>query len=514
VDRALTVLLVEDEPAHVALVERAFEDAPDRTELRVATTLRSAQAAVEAAQPDVVVADFRLPDGDGTALLPGEDAQPAFPVVIMTSQGDEQVAVDAIKRGAIDYIVKSDLTLAAMPRIAQRVSRQWDHVMARRRLEDQLQVAQRMDALGRLAGGVAHDFNNLLTVILGNAELLSAQVANDTEAQTYAGEILDAGRRAADLARRLLTFGRRQIGRRAAVDPHELVLRLDGMLRRLLGARWELVPVLTPGAWPVEVDAGQVEQVLVNLVVNARDATPDGGRITIEVANVEVTAPQAAPAIDLPPGEYVRFRVCDNGPGIAGHLLGSIFEPFFTTKGESGGTGLGLAICYGIAKAHAGHISVENQVTGGAAFDLLLPRSARTTEAARDDPAETARWPTGAGIRVLLVEDDASVRAIAAASLRAQGYEVRDAALAVEALERAFEGAPPDLLVTDVVLPQMSGRQLATKLRQMLPGLKILFVSGYGGADAGDEAAFLEKPFTPASLVDAVGRVLWAGGRR
>ncbi|MCL4845009.1 MAG: response regulator [Acidobacteria bacterium] len=514
-DRALNVLLVEDEPAHVALVERAFEDASGRAELRIATTLRSAQAAVEAAQPDVVVADFRLPDGDGTALLPGEDAEPAFPVVIMTSQGDEQVAVDAIKRGAIDYIVKSDVTLAAMPRIAQRVSRQWDHVRARRRLENQLQLAQRMDALGRLAGGVAHDFNNLLTVILGNAELLTAHVAQDEEARAYTGEILDAGRRAADLARRLLTFGRRQTGRRASVDPDALVLRLDGMLRRLLGARWEFVPVMAPGTWPIDVDAGQVEQVLVNLVVNARDATPDGGRITIEVGNVEVAVQEGAPAIDLPPGEYVRFRVCDEGPGIPEPLLGSIFEPFFTTKGETGGTGLGLAICYGIAKAHGGHVLVENLPRGGAAFDLLLPRSARPTAAARDEPRDTARWPTGAGIQVLLVEDDASVRAMAAASLRAHGYEVRDAALAVEALERAFEGAPPDLLVTDIVLPQMSGRQLAAKLKLVLPGLKVLFISGYGGPGEGaEEAGFLEKPFTPASLIDAVGRVFWTGRRR
>jgi len=375
-------------------------------------------------------------------------------------------------------------------------------------LAEQLREAQKMEAIGRLAGGVAHDFNNILTSVLSTAELMKRDLPQDHPCRADADQIQEDAERAAELTRQLLAFARRQMVAPRVVRVEERTLRLEKMLSRVLGENVALVTRFAADCWPVLVDPGQLEQVVVNLAVNARDAMPDGGRLVISAENA--TVPSGARVGSLAPGDYVVLAVTDSGRGMTKEVLARIFEPFYTTKG-SRGVGLGLATCYGIVRQAGGDILAESTPGAGSRFRVYLPRAAAAT-AVDDEPA--AR-DVGGTETVLLVEDDAHVRRVAVRALADLGYRVLEAGTAREAAERAdAQAGPVDVVVMDAVLPDGNGRDAAEGLRMRRPGIAVLFVSGYAedllvhrGVPARG-LRFLPKPYTPRGLAAAVRAAL------
>ena len=381
-----------------------------------------------------------------------------------------------------------------------------------RTLESQLRQAQKMEAVGRLAGGVAHDFNNLLTVIQNYGTLIADELPESSPIRADLDEILKASTRAAELTRQLLAFGRKQVLQPRVLDANEQVASVAGMLRRVIGEDITLETELCAGAWPAFADPGQLEQVLMNLAVNARDAMPDGGTLRLRTANATVCGPTLARP-GLAAGEYVTLVVEDTGYGIDPKVLPNIFEPFYTTKAPGAGTGLGLATVYGIVKQSGGYVYVDSAPGEGARFSVFLPRAAAPDIVASSTSARP-ELPRGTET-ILLVEDETAVRMVARRMLEALGYTVREAASAAEALRivEAEEGRV-DLVLSDVVMPEQSGRSLAEQLAARWPRLRVLYMSGYtddeilrrGLAEPG--SAFLEKPFTAERLSSAVRRVL------
>jgi CheY-like chemotaxis protein len=373
--------------------------------------------------------------------------------------------------------------------------------------EERLTHLEKMESIGRLAGGIAHDFNNLLTAIIGYAALAEAEQTPGTPLHEWIEQIRRSGEQAAVLTSQLLAFGRRQVLRPVDLDLNIVVDDIQKMLRRLIGERIELVVNLAPDLARVRADRSQVEQVIVNLVVNARDAMPRGGRLTISTYN--------AP----PPAGYAALSVDDTGEGIAPAILERIFEPFFTTKPLGRGTGLGLATVYGIVKQSGGDIQVHSAPARGARFTVLLPTVSSSIDAPGPQDTGRPRGETSAattrGATVLIVEDDAGVRGFAAQVLRDAGATVFEAGNAAEALAvAAREARPLDLLLSDVVLPGIDGADLAARLRALRPGLRVLLMSGYTPeeivvtAALGSEDLLLRKPFLPNALRERVAQIL------
>jgi PAS domain S-box-containing protein len=389
-------------------------------------------------------------------------------------------------------------------------------VTALKRLEAQFRQAQKMEAVGQLAGGVAHDFNNVLTVITGYGVMHLAELPPDAASRPDVEEILAAASRAGGLTRQLLAFSRQQVLQPRVVDVNRAVTTIAGMLRRVIGEDITLQTELAPNAWPVYADPGQLEQVVMNLAVNARDAMPHGGTLRLRTANVDVDADAAREQPGFVPGQYAALMVEDTGTGIAPEVLPRLFEPFFTTKGPGRGTGLGLATVYGIVKQSDGYIHVDGTSGQGSRFTVYLPRHVGEPDDTTPTPAASAP-PRGAET-ILLVEDEASVRTAIRRMLERQGYRVLDAGGGAEALRRAAEadarGVRIDLVLTDVVMPEQGGRALGERLAAHWPGLRVLYMSGY----TDDEilrrglvvpgTPFLEKPFTPARLAELVRRAL------
>jgi signal transduction histidine kinase/ActR/RegA family two-component response regulator len=378
-----------------------------------------------------------------------------------------------------------------------------------RAMGEQLAHAQKMEGIGRLAGGVAHDFNNLLTVILSHAHLAEAELREGDPLRELVAPIREAAQRASTLTRQLLAFARRQVIQPRVVDLGVVVRDMSGLLQRVLGETIAVRSELADGLWPVRIDVGQLEQVLVNLAVNARDAMPGGGRLTIGAVNEPVAADGAA-RHGVASGDWVRLSVADTGHGMDAETLRRAFEPFFTTKGERG-TGLGLATCHGIVQQAGGRIRVESAPGAGATFHLLLPRH---TGAATAEPARPVRTLPLSRATVLVLEDEDSVRATAVRSLQRVGYRVLAAANGAEALRIADEAGRIDLLFTDVVLPGMGGREVAERLVAQQPGLRVLFATGYVddetllAAAVEGAATVLHKPYTPDALALRVSDVL------
>ena len=383
-------------------------------------------------------------------------------------------------------------------------------VSERKRLEAQLHQAQKMEAVGQLAGGVAHDFNNLLTAILGYVELLKMHMAADDEGRKDLDEIRKAGERASGLTRQLLAFSRKQILQPTTLDVNALIKNIMNMLRRLIREDIELDVELESVLPKIKADPGQVEQILMNLVVNASDAMPDGGRLTIATATATIAESQSAGRI--PPGAYLTIAVRDTGLGMTPDVQQHIFEPFFTTKARTGGTGLGLATVYGIVKQSEGHIAVESQPGRGTTFLLYFPP---TTDTAPVRTTRLAGGVRGGSETILLVEDEMSVRLLTRALLERGGYKVLDTGNPRQAVELAdqCEGTI-DLLITDVVMPGLSGRDVYAQIAARRPLVKVLFMSGYtddtiirhGVLNA--ETGFLQKPFTADGLARKVREVL------
>jgi len=386
-------------------------------------------------------------------------------------------------------------------------------VTDRKRLLDQLRQSQKMQAVGELAGGIAHDFNNLLMVVKGHAEILIDRLGNSSPLRHSIEQMQKATERAAALTRQLLAFSRKQVLQPRVLELNEVVAGMIQMFSRVIGENIELA--FLPGAklWRVKADPSQMEQVLLNLVVNARDAMPEGGRLTIETSNVEFDRTYAGQHANMDPGPYAMLIVSDTGCGMDAATQARIFEPFFTTKGQGKGTGLGLATVYGVVKQSGGFIWVYSEVGHGTTFKIYLPRAAAEVE--KPSPEKAAAGPPPGSETILFVEDEESVRELVRDFLVTTGYQVLEATDGVNALEiaAAHRGAI-DLVVTDVVMPRLSGREVATRLSAERPDLKVLYISGYtddsvfrhGVLEGG--VAFLQKPFNLKALAQKIREVL------
>jgi signal transduction histidine kinase/CheY-like chemotaxis protein len=416
-----------------------------------------------------------------------------------------------MRAGARDAITEDQIT-----RLALVVERELASATARherRTLAAQLAHAQRLEGLGRLASGIAHDFNNLLTAVSGYSELLLERLEPNDSLREVADDIRLAAARASALTRQLLTFSRRQEPTPVVLDLNALVIDMERMLRRVIGEHIELTVALPPGEAPVRADRGQMEQVLMNLVVNARDAMPQGGRLRLTTGHVQVAASDPAAAAGAAPGSYVLLEVQDSGHGIDEKTRVRLFEPFFTTKDASKGTGLGLSTVQAIVRASGGIVSVDSRVGEGSTFKILLPRATRPVTGATRSRGLLQSLPRGSET-VLLVEDETGVRELVRELLSRCGYVVLEATDPQDAMQQfAARRAEIHLLVTDVVMPRMSGPQLAERFLAERPDLKVLYMSGYtdeqvivqNGAAA---PAFLQKPFTPDVLARKVREVL------
>jgi PAS domain S-box-containing protein len=399
------------------------------------------------------------------------------------------------------------------------------HVLTARDVTDELREqerrrhAQRLEAIGTLAGGVAHDFNNLLTAINGYAGIALEDLRPGDPLREDIEEIRSAGARAADLTRQLLAFGRRQVLNPESLDPGTVVEGIQKMLRRIIGEQVDLVTDLQPDAWRVRADRGQLEQVLVNLAVNARDAMPSGGRLSLSTANVRVSEAEARRRAEGSPGEFVRLRVVDTGVGMPREVLDRVFEPFFTTKDQGKGTGLGLSTVYGIVRQSQGFVGVTSAPGAGSTFDVFLPRD---TAHAGAEAAGPGRDPArvGAGEVILVVEDEEQVRSLVVSQLSTRGYAVLSAADGREALRIAEKRTERiDLLVADVVMPRMSGPELARLLARSHPETVVIFMSGYAeeavlpSGGPGEDVAFIGKPFEVEALCVRIQALLARSGR-
>jgi signal transduction histidine kinase len=469
--------------------------------------------------PLLAVLDWMMPGIDGPEVCRRIRARaPArLPyLILLTARGGKEDLVTGLQSGADDYICKpfDRGELQARLQVGLRVVELQGNLAARvQELEHALSLARRLEVMGRLAGGVAHDFNNLLTVILGGCELLLHESRPQALQRELVEMIKAAGDRGASLTRQLLAFSRRQVLATRAVAVNALVGGVEKLLRRLIAENITLTMDLGPDVGCVIADPTQLDQVLMNLVLNARDAMPVGGEVVLATRNVDLAAPAPGIPGPVPTGAYVRLSVQDNGCGMDEEILAHLFEPFFTTKAAGAGTGLGLATVYGVVKQSGGHIQVQSRPGEGTTFCLYLPRVAAAAVAVPSPPANRSTAPAGATI--LLVEDEDNVRAIARHVLQTQAYTVLEARDGEDAL--AVSARWPrdiDLMLTDVVMPRLGGHKLAEALRPMRPAMRVLYMSGYPGDAAAEPhvgrvgSAYLQKPFSPDALARKVRELL------
>jgi two-component system, cell cycle sensor histidine kinase and response regulator CckA len=515
----LRLLLLEDDPVDADLVAATLSEAGLSCTAHRVDRRSDFIAALDSGAYDVILADYSIPGFDGmTALSLARQQAPDIPFLFVSATIGEELAIDAMHHGATDYVLKQ--RLGRLVPSVQRALREREERRERKRAEEalaqserQFRQAQKMEAVGRLAGGIAHDFNNLLTVIMGYSHVLATELGRAHPLYSKIEETQKAGERAAMLVRQLLAFSRKQPLEPKHLSLNNVVTNLEGMLQRLIGADIRLVITLDHANSQVRADQGQLEQVLMNLVVNARDAMPNGGTLTIETAQVELAKSPLYHVDPLPPGPYVKLSVADTGSGMDRDTQAHIFEPFFTTKEEGKGSGLGLSTVFGIVTQSGGAIDVTSRVGHGTRFDIVFPRVA--VDAPAGSSPQASAEPAGGNETILLVEDDASVRMLLRDALRKLGYRVVEAKQGLEACLLASQELDRlDLLLTDMVMPGMGGRELAQHLITIKPDLRILFMSGYTddvGILAGHEqgtSGFLQKPFTPELLARTVRKIL------
>ena len=418
------------------------------------------------------------------------------------------------RRDGARYIVDATITPVrdADGHITHYISLQHD-VTREVGLEEQYRQSQKMEVLGQLTAGIAHDFNNVLTAVNGYAELVQAQLGSDHPAHDMVLKLLRAGQRGADLVRQLLVFSRKQANRPQVLNVNVLITEIEAMLRRIIGEHIQLSTHLAQNLWLIKADPAQIEQVLVNLVVNARDAMPHGGCISIETANVVLDEHYVSTHLEACPGDYVALIVSDTGVGMSPEVKLHLFEPFFTTKGRGKGTGLGLATVYGIVKQHGGSIWVYSEPGVGTTFKIYLPRLQEDEQLAVR--SEVTERPCDGRETILLVEDDPSVRDLTELILRRHGYTVLSAETGREGLRLAKEHPGKiDLLLSDIVLPDLSAVMLTEQLKRLYPRIRTLYMSGYGyeviarHIPALGHITFLQKPFSAAELTRQVRNVL------
>jgi signal transduction histidine kinase/ActR/RegA family two-component response regulator len=505
---ALRVLLVEDHQDDADLISHTLKRANYDARVTRVDTEAQFRAALASGAWDVILSDYSLPGFRcEDALRIARESDGNTPFIALSGAVDEETILNLLRAGAGDYVMKGNL--ARLPSAVEREIRNAEGRSQRQRLEAQLQQAMKMEAVGRLAGGVAHDFNNLLTVITGFAQLA---LLDDNPARAGLEQILLAAERASGLTRQLLAFSRQQALEPRVFDLNRLVGDMEKMLRRLIGEDIEVVTDVSEGPLNVKADPGQIEQVVLNLAVNSRDAMPRGGELRLKTSRQRMDG-EAAVAHGLAEHEYCVISVSDNGAGIPASAMPHIFEPFFTTKPEGQGTGLGLSTVYGIVKQSGGAIHAHSEPDTGTTMTVFLPAA---TEAAEDTPfCEGAS--VGSGQETILVaEDEANVLDLVCKCLAARGFAVLAASSAEAALEALHARGPlgVDLLITDVVMPHIAGPVLASRASELLPNLRVLFMSGYTEdvishyGISRRNAAFLQKPFAPTELVRKVRQLL------
>jgi signal transduction histidine kinase len=509
----LHILHLEDNPNDAALVQATLEAGGIRCAATRAQNRDDFVAALQRGGVDLILSDFSLPAFDGlSALKIARGMHPDLPVIMVSGTLGEERAIDSLKSGATDYVLKGRLSrlVPAVRRAMQEVEERAE----RRRLEAQFIEAQKMLVIGQLAGGIAHDFNNILFVIIGCNDLITSALGPGSPLLKHTVMIRHATERAAGVTRQLLVFSRKQTVQPVVLDLNEVVTDLNKMLRRLIDENIEMTIVPGKQSGRVKADSGYIGQVLMNLAVNARDAMPNGGKLSIATNNVTLDETYARAHTGVIPGDYVMLSVSDTGTGMTDEVKAHLFEAFFTTKPTGKGTGLGLATCQTIVQQSGGHIGVCSEVGKGTTFKVYFPRVEQPLDAA-SGPIQSGPLPRGTET-LLVVEDDPSVRELARRVLEAQGYEVLPASNGQDALQvaRDHKGAPIRLVVTDVIMPLMGGKAMAGRLRASYPGLKMLFTSGYtddaitlhGVLEPGVE--FLAKPYTPATLARKVREML------
>lgn len=515
----LRLIHLEGNPADAELIDSTLRNAGIPCQTKRVHTREDFLAALRQGGFSLILADTTVPDFDGAAALDLARAlHPDVPFLFVSGMQGEEFAVDMMQRGATDYISKQ--RLGRLVPSVRRTLRELDERLERKRAEDalrmsekQLRQAQKMEAVGRLAGGLGHDFNNLLTVIMGHSQVLLDELSVGSPIRAKIEEMQKAGERAANLIRQLMAFSRKQPMEPNVLPLNSVIGNVEGMLRRLIGEDIQLVIRPDPHNGHVKADPGQLEQVLMNLVVNARDAMPNGGLLAIETSQVELARTPMHHLHPLPLGHYVKLTVTDTGCGMNTDVLGHLFEPFFTTKDAHKGTGLGLSTVFGIVTTYGGGIDVWSQVGHGTTFDLYFPRATPQTTATSTDSPQAQ--PRQGSETILLVEDDNGVRDLVRRELLKTGYQVIEAKNGVEAcLTATQQSYHVDLLLTDVVMPGMNGRELAEHLAVIKPNLRVLFMSGYlddisvnSGMDP-HRTTFLQKPFTPDLLLRTVRALL------
>gem|GEM_PF-926134 len=530
------ILYVEHFENDIDLTLRYFSEVVPQFEMEISRSCTDALSRLSRPPAyDAVLIDLRMPEQSGLDFVrEAKGRHLSLPPFIMIScKGDESAAIASLKLGAADYVAKCEgyldqlvytidraiaherlnhLNAQLQAQLAERERAQAE----RDKLEEQLRASQKMEAIGSLAGGIAHDFNNLLSVILSFTDLALERVTDD-RLKEHLKEVRSAGELATTLTRQLLAFSRKQILQPVLLNLNETASGVEKMFRRILGENINYMRVLSPDLGMVRADPGQIEQVLLNLVINARDAMPSGGKLTIETSNVEIDEACAAHSVEVKPGPYVQLVVTDTGRGMDERTRKRVFEPFFTTKEKGKGTGLGLSTVYGIVKQSGGNIWVQSEPGQGAAFKICLPRELpSTTETDAQLPAVPRR---SAGTEtILVVEDEVALLRVARMSLEAAGYTVLTASDGQDALLICAQHAGDiHLLLTDVVMPRMSGRALAQTLSRTRPSLKVIYMSGYADDSVVRRcllepgARFLVKPFSMNDMTRKVRDVLDRG---
>lgn len=512
----MRVLLIEDNEDDVTLIREMLSENEDmKVELDWADRLSTGLAELARGKIELVLLDLSLPDSQGLDTFAAVQAQAQdLPIVVLTGLDDEALAGQAVRKGAQDYLVKGRLDGAILSRAARYAVDRKQADNALRQSEAQLRQAQKMESIGQLAGGIAHDFNNLLTVINSYSDMLLGDMGFDNGfMRSGLEQIKEAGHRAASLTRQLLAFSRRQVLEPKVLDLNETVSNMAKLLRRLIGEDISLVLCPHPALGQVKADPGQVEQIIMNLAVNARDAMPGGGQLTVETMNIELDGSGVHKSPCLQPGSYVMLAVSDTGCGMDADTQARIFEPFFTTKGPGKGTGLGLATVDGIVKQSGGGIRVSSRLGKGTTFNVYFPRVEGQAE--RVAPASTPDEALRGSETVLLVEDDEMVRALAQAILERYGYTVVATRNVTDALRFVQEDSRTiHLMLTDTIMPGMNGPELADRALSLRPDMKVLYMSGYtdkafthtGRWEPG--TAFLQKPFTPQTLAQKLRETL------
>lgn len=511
--KPLNILFIEDSNADFLMVERHLKQKEMPVRCSRVGTIEELKEAIGREEWDLVLADYSVPHLDfreNLNLL--QTTLPDLPIIMVTGSLGEKKAVELLQQGVCDFVLKGDL--ARLVPAVERSLRDTSERKAKRAAEEQIRQTQKMEAVGQLAGGVAHDFNNILQAIYGYSHMILANAKDNEPVKKYVEELIKASNRAADLTNSLLAFSRKQAVTLAVIDLSEVIKENEAFLRRLIREDIELKIICTGEALTVLADRGQIEQVIMNLVTNARDAMPTGGRISIETQFATLDKKFIKTHGYGTAGLYYSLSVSDSGFGMDKETQPHIFEPFYTMKEQGKGTGLGLSMAYGIIKKHDGFITVYSEPGTGTIFKIYLPAVTASAVDGKKEVREAA--PLRGGTETILVgEDDDALRRLSKNVLSHYGYCVIEAVDGQDAVDKFVEyGESIDLVILDAIMPKKNGRQACNDMRIMRPDLQVLFVSGYARdifADCNvfdDDSVFIQKPVLPDVLLAKVREML------